>query len=479
NTEYQYLIFDVSWKLKNETNNKTMGIIENSFKRELGKNTGKMVSNMIFGDKHSTPYRRVHSAPPPPPRPSKIQLEHEANLARIEAEKEIQRKMLQEQNKQHKAELELQERIYKEQQETEQEQFLEKYIIELQSSIREALDFNTDAPTLQQVNYLISVLETKKWANKLDFGSKSLEKNKNRLENELSDIYLMKLNECLEILSDDLSDIKRKYYFDTLQKFEKRKSEGLYGVIGANVGLLAKKAFNLIRGIKKTKEIEENHETNSEASASIPESSIFFDLNENNRISDNLAKIWSKYSNSVDKEIINRKPIFSADGVKDSLLFVGINPSYEPSDDEIFLKSNDEKSLLYGSLYQRDDAPDYFKSLEAFSERVERGYTHTNLLYARENDRDFLLRTNSDFIREQLELTYDTIEKIKPVAIFFFGAICRNLIFGADRWVNPKTEIDGRFILNGTEIPVFFTEDIAFLNESDKDKLLDKVRLAL
>jgi len=242
---------------------------------------------------------------------------------------------------------------------------------------------------------------------------------------------------------------------------------------------LAKKAFNLIRGIKKTKEIEENHETNSEASASIPESSIFFDLNENNRISDNLAKIWSKYSNSVDKEIINRKPIFSADGVKDSLLFVGINPSYEPSDDEIFLKSNDEKSLLYGSLYQRDDAPDYFKSLEAFSERVERGYTHTNLLYARENDRDFLLRTNSDFIREQLELTYDTIEKIKPVAIFFFGAICRNLIFGADRWVNPKTEIDGRFILNGTEIPVFFTEDIAFLNESDKDKLLDKVRLAL
>ena len=92
-----------------------MGIIENSFKRELGKNAGKMVSNMIFGDKHSTPYRRVHSAPPPPPRLTKAQLEHEANLSRIEAEKEMQRKMLQEQQRQNKAELEFQERIFKEQ----------------------------------------------------------------------------------------------------------------------------------------------------------------------------------------------------------------------------------------------------------------------------------------------------------------------------------------------------------------------------
>ena len=30
-----------------------------SFKREVGKNTGKFVSNLVFGDKHSTPYRRV------------------------------------------------------------------------------------------------------------------------------------------------------------------------------------------------------------------------------------------------------------------------------------------------------------------------------------------------------------------------------------------------------------------------------------
>lgn len=36
-----------------------MGKIGESFKREVGKNTGKFVSNLMFGDKHSTPYRRV------------------------------------------------------------------------------------------------------------------------------------------------------------------------------------------------------------------------------------------------------------------------------------------------------------------------------------------------------------------------------------------------------------------------------------
>ncbi|MGL5980809.1 MAG: hypothetical protein ACRCZY_08055 [Phocaeicola sp.] len=36
-----------------------MGTFEKSFTREIGKNTGKWVSNIVFGDGHSTPYRRV------------------------------------------------------------------------------------------------------------------------------------------------------------------------------------------------------------------------------------------------------------------------------------------------------------------------------------------------------------------------------------------------------------------------------------
>ena len=36
-----------------------MGKLGNAFQREIGRNTGKFVSNLLFGDKHSTPYRRV------------------------------------------------------------------------------------------------------------------------------------------------------------------------------------------------------------------------------------------------------------------------------------------------------------------------------------------------------------------------------------------------------------------------------------
>ena len=38
-----------------------MGIFGNSFKRELGKNTAKRVSNALFGDKWATPYKRINS----------------------------------------------------------------------------------------------------------------------------------------------------------------------------------------------------------------------------------------------------------------------------------------------------------------------------------------------------------------------------------------------------------------------------------
>lgn len=39
--------------------NLIMGKTFDSFKREIGKNTGKAISNFFFGDSHATPYRRV------------------------------------------------------------------------------------------------------------------------------------------------------------------------------------------------------------------------------------------------------------------------------------------------------------------------------------------------------------------------------------------------------------------------------------
>ena len=121
----------------------------------------------------------------------------------------------------------------------------------------------------------------------------------------------------------------------------------------------------------------------------------------------------------------------------------------------------------------------YFKSLENFASKCGYAYTQINLLYARENDRDFLLKQNSEFIREQLELSYDTILKINPVAIVFFTNYCKQLIFGANRWINPTTENNGAYILNGTKIPVFFSEDVTTLNVARQEELIRLIKMKI
>ena len=209
------------------------------------------------------------------------------------------------------------------------------------------------------------------------------------------------------------------------------------------------------------------------------DASVFFDLDANNRICSALRRIWLKYRHSVPSEYIERRPIFAADGVEDCILFVGVNPSYSPEDDQRFIESSNKHSLLYGSFYQRDDAPPYFKALESFAGRCGKSYAHMNLLYVRENDRDALMKVNPDFIREQLELTYDTIALLKPKAILFFTDYCKNLIFGKGRWVNPETFNNGHYILNGTDIPVIFCEDITTMSGSSLDNLAVVVRNSL
>jgi len=122
-------------------------------------------------------------------------------------------------------------------------------------------------------------------------------------------------------------------------------------------------------------------------------------------------------------------------------------------------------------LYQIPNAPDYFKSLELFAAQMNVGYTHINLLYARENNIDLLLSCDHNFIREQLELTYDTILKANPIAIIFFSDYCKDLIFGEGRWVNPLKDSNEHYILNGTKIPVIFINDITILTEKEQDEL--------
>ena len=436
-----------------------------SFIREIGKNTGKAVSNIIFGDLHATPYRRVDTI-----------REKESN-AKIE---KIQQDQL----------FAIDKAVLKN--------------IDAVASIRIATDKNI---LLAQLSELSTQLKANTWYNILN--------EEGRIRNKFSDALFEKYTHAVRTLEKISPNDTEFEYFNKLHKRISWKKTllkfgiiiglaALFGIIGLVswidslnnkeqdillystivIVLFAILTFVFIKIIRKKKidSTDSHNEFNnqnqqSDIKSDKIDSSNFIDLNENNRIEIELTKIWQRYTNSVNKNIISRKPIFSADAVKDSVLFVGINPSFNPNDDKIFVHGECSETLMYGSFYQLSNAPEYFKKLELFAEKLNKPYTQINLLYARENDRELLLNSDSNFIREQLELTYETILKINPVVIIFFSDYCKNLIFGADRWINPDSNLNDRFILNGTNIPVFFTEDITFLSIEEQQALIQKINL--
>ena len=479
-----------------------MGALGNSFKRELGKNTGKFVSNILFGDSHSTPYRRVGNL--------SFNKVSEERVAATESQRYLSESKAQAAMTIAEAKVqEVNERIMRER---------KNQLYAIDSAVLHNIDLlnsriiPTDKQQLLQMQSELSVqLKANQWQTKGDEA---------KIRNKYPAALLEKFEHCIQELEIvDSDDPHLKYYKNLLSRnkrivFWKKNKAWIFPLL-IPIGLLIIFLFVaysqllyiclmamiltvLFYLILKKNKVEKGKQTQGCSHATenldikpsnqdersvihkaIPadKKSVFFDLNLNGRIEQELTHIWNKYQRLVDQQIMQRRPIFSADGVKDSILFVGVNPSYNPDDDKDFIPSSDHNSLMYGSFYQRNDAPDYFKKLEEFTYNVGgKGYTHINLLYARENDRDALLRCNSDFIREQLELTYDTIVIIRPIAIVFFSDYCKHLIFGVDRWVDPITKNNGHYILKGTNIPVFFSDDITILNDSTRATLLNRIK---
>lgn len=440
-----------------------------SLSRELGKNTGKVISNVVAGDMWSTPYRRVDKA----------------RVAATEAKIERQRK---------------------------------EQIFAIDSAVLKNIDAvagykvsNDKTELLYQLAELEIQLKSNKWRE-------TLNSEENQVRNKFCDALFEKYKQALRTLKmidpnepqiehfekirkrTNLSKIIRTYptflgitiffivggivlWLDSLGEDERTLTLVLTCVIA--IIAISLIIFFKVRAKKRKKEllnqsmqthIQQTKSQNTEQEYVYSDNSIFIDLNENDRIEIKLTNIWNRYRNAVDKKIISRKPIFSADGVIDSILFVGVNPSYNPNDDNIFVHSSDNKTLMYGSLYQLPDAPEYFKLLERFAEKAGKAYSHINLLYARENDRDSLLTCDHNFIREQLELTYDTIKKINPVAIIFFTDYCKDLIFA--HWVTERNSKGASgYMLNGTDIPVFFSDDITTMDENSQFHLIQKIKL--
>ncbi len=116
----------------------------------------------------------------------------------------------------------------------------------------------------------------------------------------------------------------------------------------------------------------------------------------------------------------------------DSILFVGINPSYNEKVDH----KND--SSFYNLLQENNAYQKYFRRFEDISKQVKHKWTHVDLFYFRHTNQKHVyhyLKHNSDtldFVSEQLAITRSVLEAITPKVIVVSNALARDL-FGVTK----------------------------------------------
>jgi hypothetical protein len=172
-----------------------MGKTTDSFNRELGKNTGKAVSNFLFGNKHATP----------------VKLVREAKVERIQEQQRLERNLL----------------LEKQRLETkQQEQYkIGEISIETESKISTILNMQfptTETEFIVLMNDLKSHLYVHGW--KSFFGLDSFSGKKNRINNKLSNVIFKKFKQGLSIMENDYPnnfELKDYKTFIKLTKFKK------------------------------------------------------------------------------------------------------------------------------------------------------------------------------------------------------------------------------------------------------------------
>lgn len=153
---------------------------------------------------------------------------------------------------------------------------------------------------------------------------------------------------------------------------------------------------------------------------------------------------------------------------KNSILFIGINPSYT---DNMPIKN-----VSYYDLKQKgNDYPQYFSKFEYISEVVGEKWSHLDLLFFRETQQgaiDEIINEQNglQFIWEQLQVSKKIIEESSPKVIVVCNTKARQFL-GKDKSINKNLWLDYDFQFDeeiGTyrlisaipklnNVPVFFT----------------------
>lgn len=196
-----------------------MGKLGDSFKREVGKNTGKFVSNLVFGDKHSTPYRRVDGG-------GSSSVRAEAAQARAEAAR-IQAAALEEKTR---AEIEKQEK---------------DDLNILDGAVLKNVDIVLQTPIPQDEAGLVNLMSI--WSAQLSGSKWDYMSAEGKIRNQFPDALMEKYKQCTLVLKSIApTHAMIQYYDNVLTEASNRREKAqkkvlmkrIWKIVGISIGVL-------------------------------------------------------------------------------------------------------------------------------------------------------------------------------------------------------------------------------------------------
>ncbi len=166
-------------------------------------------------------------------------------------------------------------------------------------------------------------------------------------------------------------------------------------------------------------------------------------------------------------DVIKRGFIIQDKQINNSILFIGINPSFDGKSNNIETKFYDLNQFDCKSNHK------YFSKFQDISTKVNESWSHIDLLYFRETNQNFIKKLLNDevgieFIDRQLEISIKMIEKINPKIIVVNNTMARNLLGFNNKSDKSRKDLEFTFDNNlGTyrivnhpnlnDTPIFFT----------------------
>ncbi len=188
-------------------------------------------------------------------------------------------------------------------------------------------------------------------------------------------------------------------------------------------------------------------------------------INIKEKFESKVKEIWTNEKFlDIDRNVLSRGYVMPDKVITDSILFIGINPSYSEKE----VKKNE--NILEPKILP------YFEKFKDISEKIKIIDTHTDLLFFREREQkyiDYLLKSKIgiDFIYQQLMISKQIIILSKPKVIVVSNTKAREFM-GFDKnlertqgvWMDLDFEFDENLgthkIVNDSDlenVPVFFT----------------------